>query len=494
MKFGSLSVYIEENEMNGTFSKLVTRILNKKMEFLFRPVHIASLVFFRIVFGILAFADVVGVFSYYHLYKGVFDADAFHFHYFGFEWLNPLPEPFMSLFFISLILASIFIVLGKWYHLSTAWFALGFTWLFLLEKTQYLNHGYLFCWLSFVMIFLPAQRWFSLDAQRNPSIRTTEIPFWSLAILPLLMGIVYFFGGIAKINPDWLQAMPIKLWLRAKADYWIIGPLISKEPVAWFMAYGGLILDLTAAFFMLGKKTRKYAFVAVVFFHCCNLLVFNIGIFPWLSVALTALFFPADFPLTIIERFKTGTSKLSGFITKNIILKFKTLPVSSNAELWQAAPRWKPVIVTILTIILLVHLSLPLRHHFFEDNVVWTEEGHRYAWRMMLRSKRGYGTFRVADALTGKTVKVLPEDYLTKRQNRNIYTHPDMIWEFAQFLAKTHRDKGWEPRVYADVFCSVNGSNYFRFVDKQVDLAVEPWHFFKHSDWIIPLGNYRNDK
>jgi vitamin K-dependent gamma-carboxylase len=171
------------------------------MGFLFRPVNIASLVFFRIIFGILAFADVVGVYFYYHLHKGVFDANGFHFHYLGFEWLNPLPEPFMSLFFISLMFAAVLIVLGKWYRFSTAWFAFGFTWLFLLEKTQYLNHGYLFCWLSFVMIFLPAHRWFSLDARKSPSIRTMEIPFWSLAILPFLMGVVYFFGGIAKSIP-----------------------------------------------------------------------------------------------------------------------------------------------------------------------------------------------------------------------------------------------------------------------------------------------------
>jgi vitamin K-dependent gamma-carboxylase len=285
--------------------------------------------------------------------------------------------------------------------------------------------------------------------------------------------------------------MPIKLWLQAKSDYWLIGPLIAKEPVAWFMAYGGLTLDLTAAFLMLGKKTRKYAFAAVVFFHFCNLLIFNIGIFPWLSVALTALFFPPDFPLKIIDKFKKGTSIVSGFITRKIILKFKPLTLESNAQLWQSTPRWRYVIVACLTLVLLVHVTLPLRHHFFEGNVVWTEEGHRYAWRMMLRAKRGKGTFKVEDALTGKIAKVSPKDYLTKRQDRNIYTHPDMIWEFAQFLEKEYRAKGWEPKVYADIFCRVNGSHYFRFVDKEVDLAAEPWYFFKHSHWIIPLKQYK---
>lgn len=456
------------------------------MNFLYRPVPIASLVFFRMIFGILAFADVVGVFGYYHLYKDVFNAEGFHFHYLGFEWLNPLGEPWMSLFFISLLIAAVLIFLGKWYRISTLWFAIGFTWLFLLEKTQYLNHGYLFCWLSFVMFFLPANRWFSLDAQKNPDIRTREIPFWSLAILPFLMGVVYFFGGIAKINPDWLQAMPLKLWLGYKKEYWLIGPLISKEPVAWFMAYGGLILDLTAAFFMLGKKTRKYAFAGVVFFHFSNLLVFNIGIFPWLSVALTAMFFPPDFPVKILEKFKSSTTGVSRFITKVFINKFKIQGPVQNARLWHDNARWKPLISGILVVIVLLHVILPLRHHLFPGNVAWTEEGHRYAWRMMLRAKRGHGTFNVVDARTGDTEEVDPNDYLTRRQNRNIYTHPDMIWEFAQFLEKEYKAKGWEPQIYADIYCQLNGSSYFRYVDKEVDLAAEPWYYFKHADWIIP--------
>jgi hypothetical protein len=457
------------------------------MQFLYRPVSISSLVFFRIAFGILAFVDVVGVFGYYHYYKNVFDADGFHFHYFGFEWLKPLPEPFMSMFFISMLLAAVLIFLGKWYKWAIGYFAIGFTWLFLLEKTQYLNHGYLFCWLSFVMIFLPANRSFSLDAQKNPAIRTNEIPFWSLAILPFLMGVVYFFGGIAKINPDWLQAMPLQLWLENKSEMWLVGPLISKEPVAWLMAYGGLILDLTAVFFMLNKRTRAVAFGAVIFFHLTNVLIFNIGIFPWLSICLTALFFPTDFPLKIINELKKGTSRISLFVSDKIIGQFPKQPVIKNAKLWQSDGKWKPFIQWSLILLILIQFTLPLRHHLYPEDVAWTEEGHRYAWRMMLRSKRGYGNFKIENALTGESEIVKPQTYLTKRQNRNLYTHPDMIWEFAQFLKKEYESKGWEPRIYAEIYCKLNDSSYRRYVDKEIDLAKAEWHMFKSSDWILPF-------
>lgn len=456
------------------------------MNFLYRPVGIYSLVFFRIAFGILAFAEIVGVFGYYHLYKNVFEAGSFHFHYYGFEWVAPLPEPFMSLFFVSLLIAAFLIFIGKWYRWATAYYAIGFTWVFLLEKTQYLNHGYLLCWLSFVMIFLPADRYFSADAKKNPSIKRTTIPLWSLAILPFLMGIVYFFGGIAKINPDWLQAMPLLLWLEYKKDLWLIGPLISQDWVAWFMAYGGLILDLTAAFFMLGKRTRKWAFIAVIFFHFSNLLIFNIGIFPWLSVCLTALFFPPDFPVKIIDRLQKGTSRFARFISKQVIGRFPSRQEVVNTEIWQNAPKFKPFINLALALILLYHTAMPLRHHLFPGDVAWTEEGHRFSWRMMLRSKRGYGTFEIKNTLNDSTEQVKPLTYLTKRQNRNLYTHPDMIWEFAQYLEKEYKKRGWEPEIYANIFCKLNNNNYWRYVDKEVDLAKEEWQPYKRSKWILP--------
>ena len=127
------------------------------MKYLFQPTHIATLVFFRIAFGILAFADVLGTWTYKHLYKKSFEAEHFHFKYYGFQWVHPLPEPFMSLLFIVAMVAAICIAIGKWYRPACVVFALGFSWFFFMEKVFYLNHGYLFMLVSILMFFLPAR-------------------------------------------------------------------------------------------------------------------------------------------------------------------------------------------------------------------------------------------------------------------------------------------------------------------------------------------------
>ncbi|MCB0586277.1 MAG: HTTM domain-containing protein, partial [Phaeodactylibacter sp.] len=271
---------------------------------LFQPVNIASLVFFRIVFGILGFADVLNICIYYHWTVNAFGPDQFRFRYYGFEWVRPFPEPFMSFFFLTLCGLALLIMLGKWYRISSLLFALGFTYVFLLEKAHYLNHGYLFCWVGFVMAFLPAHRQFSADVLRRPALRSDTIPYWCLFLLQFLMGVVYFYGGIAKLNADWLNATPLKQWLEQKVDVPIIGPLLEWEGVACFMAYGGLLLDLTVVFFLFFHKTRPWAFAGVLFFHFANHLIFNIGIFPFLSVALTALYFPPDFPVRVYKKLK----------------------------------------------------------------------------------------------------------------------------------------------------------------------------------------------
>jgi hypothetical protein len=278
---------------------------------LFKPIDIASLVFFRVVFGVLGFADVLSVWVYYHLKKDYFNPEKFQFKYIGFEWAQVLPEPFMSLVFLVVMVAALFIIAGHWYRVCALIFAAGFTYLFLLEKALYLNHGYLFCWICWVMVFLPANRQWSGDVLRNPSLQTDCIERWSLWILPFLMGVVYFYGGIAKMNADWLlDANPLHAWLRQAGDMPLLGWLWRQKETAYVMAWCGMLLDLSAPFLLMFRKTRWWGLGFVLFFHLTNLLIFQIGIFPWLSVALSLLFFPPAFPRHAWRFLKTRTGVL----------------------------------------------------------------------------------------------------------------------------------------------------------------------------------------
>jgi vitamin K-dependent gamma-carboxylase len=135
-------------------------------------------------------------------------------------------------------------------------------------------------------------------------------------------------------------------------------------------------------------------------------------------------------------------------------------------------------------------LLLPLRHWVIEDDVLWTEEGHRLSWRMMLRSRSGSGTFYVVEKDTGKKTPVHLPHYLSPKQQRSVQSKPDFIWQFAQKLEEIYADDGKEIEVYADLKVSINGRPRKQFTDPTVDLTKEEWNHFKHHSWIMPSPLY----
>jgi hypothetical protein len=333
------------------------------------------------------------------------------------------------------------------------------------------------------MIFLPVDRQLSLDVKKNPDLRSDTSPYWCLFIPQFLMGVVYFYGGIAKINVDWLNAIPLKQWIGYRADHPVIGFLLEQEWMAYFMAYGGLFLDLFVVFFLVFKRTRLWAFAAVLFFHFMNLLVFSIGIFPFLSVTLTALYFAPDFP----RRFVHWLAGRWGWLKKQQNAWISRMQTSTGKiPMWQAAPRNRTAILSGLGVLMAVHLLLPLRHHLYTGDVTWTEEGHRYSWRMMLRSKIGFGKFKVVNQGTGEATIVRPREYLSERQERKLYGHPDMILQFAHFLEKEFEKEGQEVAVYANIRCKLNYRDYHDYIDPERDLTQVEWSFWTSSDWILP--------
>src|SRR5207342_1729744 len=103
---------------------------------------------------------------------------------------------------------------------------------FLLEEARYLNHFYLLCLISFLLVFLPAHRAFSVDAQLKPKLRSRVAPAWTLWLMRFQVGVVYFFGGIAKLNGDWLRGVPLDAWLAKRSHFRSSGPYLDQHPVA----------------------------------------------------------------------------------------------------------------------------------------------------------------------------------------------------------------------------------------------------------------------
>ena len=456
-------------------------------KFLFRQIDIAPLVFFRIVFGVLGFLDVVGVWIHYHLMNDTFNPENLQIKYYGFLWVKSIPDPWLSIAFWITAFAALGVALGKWYRFSATIFALGFSYIFFLEKCNYLNHGYLFCVLSYLMVFVPANKAFSLDLKSNPSIYANSIPHWPIWLLKFLMTTVYVFGGIAKINPDWLRALPLRIWLPYKKDYFIIGPLLEQEWVAWLMSYGGILHDLFIIPFMLFKKTRIPAFIICCFFHISNTMVFQIGIFPWLSIAFTALFFPLDFPRRLVDYLRLKIKVIRKWNTN--YLTFLRDNISTNSTSYTAK---LPMLTGIIVILFCVfQLLIPLRHHLYKGNVAWTEEGHRYSWRMMLRGKQGSGYYMVKNLSNAQEKKVYANKFLTKRQNKKYKSHPDMILFVAHHLRDKYQEE-WQAdsvAVYPHFKVKLNGRNYQAFTDTSIDLAKVEWSWTKQWNWILPFDH-----
>ena len=430
--------------------------------FLFKHIDNSPLIVFRIIFGLLCFLESVGA-----IFTGwvtrAFVEPQFTFTFIGFEWLQPLPGNGMYYYYLIMGVFGFLIMIGYKYRLSTIMFALMWTITYLMQKASYNNHYYLLVLLSAIMAFLPANKYHSVDAKLNPEIKSISMPQWCSWVFILQMFIVYTYGSIAKIYPDWLNASVMEIFMSGKKNYMIIGEFLQQKWLHYFLAYGGILYDGLVVILLLYKPTRKLAFFGSIFFHLFNSIVFQVGIFPYLALAFSLFFFN---PKTI----------------RNIFLKKKEF--YEGAQIIE--PKFKKPLVTLFAIYFIIQIALPLRQHFIKDNVLWTEEGHKMSWRMMLRSKNGHISFRVKDKQLNKTYFVKLDDYLSKKQKRLVSTHPDVMWQFAQRLKKEYASKGKDVAVFIECNISVNRRPYRPFINKEIDIASIPWNTFKHSEWILP--------
>ena len=441
--------------------KKILFILHQKVQ---EPTDVASLVMLRIVFGLLMFIDIV---RYFHIgwVSEIYAKPKFHFQYEWFWWLVPLPEDFMYLLFGILGISSILIALGLFYRLASTLFFLGYTYIFLLERTTYNNHYYLICLISFFLALAPLHKSWSLDVIRGSVQHTERFPAIWLWLFRFHMGLVYFYGGIAKFDPDWLNGRITGELLGAANRGTILEPLMKFDWMNHFYVWSGMIFDLVIPFLLLCKPIRLWAFLSAVLFHAHNHYVFPIGVFPSLAVALTLLYFDADFPRKILP---TKLRKLIGVHYR------KYVPYSDHTavSLQNKTPR---ILLMFSVIYIFVHILLPFRHLFTPGWTSWHEEGHYFAWRMMLRHKSTRIQFNVTHPVTGEQLYADPRDYLNHMQYTVFAGSPVMVLQFSHYLDYLVRTNGgFDPKITANVEVSINGREFKQMVDPNLDLSEIP--------------------
>ena len=433
-----------------------------------QPVSIAPLVTFRVLFGLMMLAGIIR-FWLNGWIDDLYVKPRFYFNYMGFEWVHPLGATGTHMLFAVMAIATLLVAVGLLYRASIIAFFLSFTYIELIDVTNYLNHYYFISLVAFLMIWLPAGRCFSLDNFITPNRRVTTVPLWMVGILRLQIALVYFFAGLAKLNADWmLHAIPMKIWLPAKSHLPLVGQWMYSGWVAYLFSWFGAVYDLLIAFFLINSRTRPIAYLVVLGFHAATAIFFpSIGMFPYVMMVCSLVFFSSS-----------AHQKLLQFLGRS-----KVYPFTINYKPNQTAYK---LLGAMLGVYFLIQLIIPLRFLLYPGRLFWYEEGYRFSWRVMLMEKSGNTFFYVKEPSTGKTYEVNNSEFLTPLQDKMMSTQPDLILRYAHYLASVYQQRGINnPAVYAECYVTLNGERSRPFIDTAVNLAAQPLSW-KHYNWVLP--------
>ena len=445
-----------------------------------------SLSFFRVALGGLVFVS-LGRFVVRGWVRDFYIAPRYFFSYYGFDWVRPLPGWAMYAVFGGLLLAAALVALGAWYRPAMAALFAGFTYVELIDKTTYLNHYYFLSLLLLLGCGLPLNAAWSADAARQPggAGHFGPPPAVALNLLRLQVGLVYFFAGVAKLKTSWLlEAQPLRIWLASYGSLPLVGGLLEQKWVAFAGSWFGAAFDLTIPFWLLWRRSRPSAYAVLVLFHLLTAALFYIGQFPWIMMLAATIFFE---PATHQRALRAA-----------LALWRKLFGIRWDVGTDQASHRPEPIFVPLRTkkpatktlfylfaVLFFFQLLLPFRYLAYPGDVLWTEQGFRFGWNVMLMEKTGLVEYTVRESGTGRTFTANPAEFLTPPQLRMLATQPDMVLQFAHFLAAEYRRRGVrQPQVFAECYANLNGRGSRLLLDPTVDLAQQREGFGTKS-WIL---------
>ncbi len=428
----------------------------------FEPIDNSPLILFRITMGLLIAAE-----SFVAIFTGWVKTNlvepSIPIPHIGFDFLVPLPGYGMYIYFSIMGILGLLIMLGYKYRYTLGLYTLMWTSVYLMQKASYNNHYYLLILVCLIMLFLPADQYASLDAKKNPSLKSLSMPRWCSWVMILQMTIVYFFATLAKFYPDWLDGTFTGILFSNLSNFPVLGSTFTEKWFHIFIAYAGIFFDGLIIPALLWKKTRNVALIASLIFHLFNSVTLQIGIFPYFALSFIVFFYS---PETIRQIF------------------FKKKPRLQPEDLNKKYSLSKAVTYFFIPFFIFQFI-LPIRHYFIKGDVLWTEEAHRLSWRMMLRQKNGMINFKVIDKNTQEELPYNVTEKLTRKQLSLVSSKPDGMWQMAQHIKKEFEEKGIEVSIFIDAKLSVNRKPYKTFIDPSVDFAQAKWNYFGHNDWIL---------
>ena len=448
----------------------------------------ASLAVVRMVLGAVGVLSAVRILAYGWI-DALYAGPTHRFTYVGFGWV-PQPTAFVATVLVGVLGGSAAaLALGWRTRVAALLLLVTFAWIELIDVTTYLNHYWFVTLLGALCVAAPVGRALSLDARRLGAPVPGSVARGWVWLVRFQVGVVYVFAGMAKLQSDWLGGSPLRLWLPARAGLPLIGPLLDQPTTAQVLAVAGAAFDCSIVPLLLWRRTRVAAWLVLLVFHVSTWLLFPIGVFPWLMIGASTVFFDPDWPrrlgawAAVRARALASGRPFGEAGSADADAEAATVPVAAmRSSRWQrrllgaAAAGW-----------IVVQLALPLRHLAYPDDYRWTGQGYRFAWNVLLTERAGSATFVVTEPTTGRSWIADVERLYTPTQLRVMAGEPDLIHQAARTIAAEEEARGHHVEVRVDAWASLNGRPAARLIDPDVDLAAQPLDVWP-DDWILPGG------
>lgn len=449
--------------------------LQRVHQWLHAPVASDSLVLMRAAIGGLLLWLVIHFYTSGNIGR-LYLEQTLHFKYPFLGWV-PDPTPgLMNGALIAVGVSAVLVALGLLYRIATVVIFVSWSYIFFCDQTAYQNHDYLMVLLTGMLCVMPLNRRFSLDTRMGLARYSETVSMWCLFLFRFQIGLVYFWGGVRKINPDWLRGEPIRSMLHTEAfEHPVVGGWLLSETTAIAFAYGGLLFDLLIVPALLWRRTRIPAYVVAVCFHLTNAWMWDIDVFPWFMIVATLLFFDPAFGRPLLnrlrDRFGTAAAEVGG----------------AGSELHGDFRRRKMVSAAVVTFCA-IQMLVPCRPFLHAGHPLEQQDLLMFSWNMMLRLNTTRLAFRMVDNDTGEAQIVQPNEFLSTFQTGRLGS-PDMMHQAAQYVAEVYSESGTKDvSVYVLAEQRVHARDWQVAYDPSVDFAATP-RSIGPKPWVAPFAN-----
>lgn len=408
------------------------------------------LAIFRVVFGLAFIKESFRVKE--SIYPFYIEPETL-FHWPFFEWLPLLPENQLNLLAAIMIFSAFMIAVGFFSNAFSLISSLIYAYFFLLDRSYYNNHYYLILLLLILLSFLSSDNKFSIRTLFKSS--DGKIPVWNIFILRFQLCLVYFYGATAKLNSDWLSGRTMQASIESEAYTGLKKMFIHHQDfLVLFLTHSGWLFDMVIPFLLLHKRGKYIALPFLIMFHVTNSLYLNIGVFPYLMLGATIIFWGEGL-----------MDKMSGKTT-SLTFGFKEKIISISLSLY-----------------ILFQIFFPMRHFLIEGDYNVTGEGYNFSWKMKgnaIELKR-YDIF-CFNKFTGFEYKIPIQ--LHNKQYSTLSSVPLTNIPFAQFIA-TKVSENFNvstDSLKVNVFIKIklNGSEDFYLIDTSSNLLSLEYPSLRH--------------